>query len=31
MMIGERCADLIRAGHTGGAARKEVELSPSFA
>src|SRR6476620_4439606 len=31
MMIGERCADLIRAGHTGGAVRKEVELSPSFA
>jgi choline oxidase len=35
MMIGERCADLIRAdlsraGHTG-AVRKEVELSPSFA
>jgi choline oxidase len=40
MMIGERCADLIRAdliraGHTDGAERaaeeKEVELSPSFA
>ena len=36
MMIGERCADLIRAdlsraGHTGGAVPEEVELSPSFA
>jgi choline oxidase len=36
MMIGERCADLIRAeliraSHAGGAVKKEVELSPSFA
>ena len=39
MMIGERCADLIRAGHTGGAEKlaaklaekKEEDLSPSFA
>jgi len=31
MMIGERCADLIRGGRSGSMASEEVQLSASFA
>ena len=31
MMIGERCADLIRAGHTGADALEVKELTTSLA